>query len=124
MHISRIILAFAVLVASGAVAAPQVVRSAAIKARAALQLQGEARQAPVSAIQNPQDVTFVIAPKAAKSTFRVGEEIVLEFRLSSTSPRRYVVDQLYRGNHRTVRPGTPFVVEPTLGTVDPWLDVP
>jgi hypothetical protein len=95
-----------------------------IVAFAALQLQGESRQAPAPAIQNPQDVTFVITPKASKSTFRVGEEIVLEFRLSSPSPRRYVVDQLYRGNHRTVRPGSPFVVEPTSGTVDPWLDVP
>jgi len=78
----------------------------------------------VSAIQNPQDVTFVIAPKGVKSTFRVGEQVDIEFRLSTTTPRRYVVDQLYRGNHRTIRLGSPFAVEPTAGTADPWLDVP
>ncbi len=74
--------------------------------------------------QNPPDVTFILATKAAKSTFRIGEEIELEFRLSSTTPRRYIVDQLYRGNYRTVRLGSPFVVEPTAGTADPLADLP
>jgi hypothetical protein len=79
---------------------------------------------PVSAIQNPQDVTFQLVPRSGTFRFRTGEEIVLEFRLSTTTPKRYVVEQLYRGNYRTVRGNSPFVVEPATGTVDPMIDTP
>src|SRR5437870_8303711 len=75
-------------------------------------------------IQNPSDVTFVLAAKGGRTTFRIGEEIDLEFRVSSTTPKGYVIDQLYRGNFRTGRLGSPFVVEPTTGTVDPLEDLP
>jgi hypothetical protein len=75
-------------------------------------------------IQNPADVTLVLAPKNGKTTFRLGEQIDLEFRLSTTSTRRYLVDPLYRGNSRSVRSIRLITVEPATGTVDPLLDLP
>jgi hypothetical protein len=74
--------------------------------------------------QNPPDVTFLIAPKDARTRFRMGEQIDFEFRLTSTTPKKYLVNQGYRSNSRRVRLGAPFVVEPTAGTADPLLDLP
>jgi len=60
--------------------------------------------------QNPADLTFVLAPANGRTTFRMGEAIDVEFRISSTAPGKYVLEDNYRAK---------FIADPSDGIVNP-----
>src|SRR5689334_1871363 len=66
--------------------------------------------------QSSSDLTFTLAAKNGRTTFRMGEPIILEFRFSSSTPGRYEVHSLSDKdkNH--------FFSEPAEGAVDPIAD--
>jgi len=60
--------------------------------------------------QNPSDLTFILAPANGRTTFRMGEAINVEFRMSSTAPGKYVVSMEYQAK---------FISDPVDGLVSP-----
>jgi hypothetical protein len=76
---------------------------------------------PASA-QNPDDVRFVLAIKGGRTTFRIGEEIDLEFQFSSSAKEEYALRHpcsRYPTRRTTAISSDDFTVEPNTGTVDP-----
>ena len=71
-------------------------------------------------IQNPTDVRFDIAIREPKNVFRIGEEIDLEFRFSSSARENYLLGRsCYPTRRTTLISGDEFVVEPRTGIADP-----
>jgi hypothetical protein len=60
--------------------------------------------------ENPSDLMFTLAPVNGRTTFRMGEAIDLEFRMSSTVPGKYVLENSYRAK---------FNADPADGAVSP-----
>jgi len=74
---------------------------------------------PASA-QILDDVRFVLATKDGRTTFRIGEEIDLEFRFSSSTRQKYLRDlSCYPKRRTTLRSSDEFFVEPNSGIADP-----
>jgi hypothetical protein len=66
--------------------------------------------------QSPSDLSFTLVAKDRRTTFRMGEPIILEFRFSSSTPGTYEVHALSDKdkNH--------FFSDPADGAVDPLAD--
>jgi hypothetical protein len=73
------------------------------------------------AAQTP-DVRFVLATANGQTTFRLGEEINLEFRFSSGVLRKYEPVACYARRRFVVSSSDTFNVEPAAGVVDPLRD--
>jgi hypothetical protein len=73
------------------------------------------------AAQN-SDVRFVLATTNGQTTFRLGEEINLEFRFSTGVPRKYEPAACYPYRRFVVSSSDTFNVEPAAGVVDPLRD--
>src|SRR6202050_3475312 len=79
--------------------------------------------APCLLAQAPSGVNFTLATKDAKSTFRVGEAVEVEFRFTSTTPGAYGAWTLR--SERQVRQAEydHFTIEPAEGVADPLWDI-
>src|SRR2546428_3345496 len=74
--------------------------------------------------QNPDDVSFVLATQSGKTTFRLGEQIDLEFRFASGTSSRYEVAPCYPSRRFVGTSPDVFIVDPDRGTADPLADIP
>lgn len=63
-----------------------------------------------SVAENPADLTFTLSPANGRTTFRMGEAIEVEFRISSTAPGKYVLEDSYSAR---------FNADPADGAVSP-----
>jgi hypothetical protein len=74
--------------------------------------------------QNPRDVTFTLALKDGRTTFRMGEPVEVELRFGSTSAGRYLADLYPERRFVRLSRFDTFLVEPKENTADPLADIP
>jgi hypothetical protein len=70
--------------------------------------------------QNPADVSFTLATKGGKTSFRIGEAVEVEFRFNSSTPGRYWIEN-GRAAFRYSRHAEydNFLIDPSDGVIDP-----
>ncbi len=78
---------------------------------------------PLLLAQTPGAVTFSLAPKDGKTTFRLGEAVEVEFQFTSSIPSEFAVWAGFPGRQVRQADYDRFTVEPSDGVADPLADI-
>ncbi|HWB99426.1 MAG TPA: hypothetical protein VG672_22105, partial [Bryobacteraceae bacterium] len=80
--------------------------------------------APIALAQGQTDVSFLLAPRNGRMSFRLGESVDVEFRLASSLPGRYRIWTTSGTRYVRISRFDKVLVEPAQTVVDPLRDIP